>query len=286
MGLIGSILARKLHEEGIEFSWEDTDSNFCAWKASTGCVYPSGNTKDAYNYSKFEDSATRLGMEFEVAEYCFSQNSIPHKENDKTLKISKTDGFLKFLNKPSYHVNVQQFVENSREIFKQFRNPKPENAFVINAHGYHQYFKSDVRWGWSCTAKIELSNPQQNRICFNLKEGRFINVYLYPKPGTNNYYFGTSFIFQNKIKELLTAPKVAKSVVHAQNKIQNFASIELLDDVIQGWRPAYSDDNTPDFVVSDDQMFLKPQMANGVRHHISFFESIMPEIRKIHAQTD
>jgi len=283
MGLIGCTLARKLQQEGIEFSWEDNDAVFSAWKASTGCVYPSGNPKDAYNYKKFQDSAAGLGMEYEVADYCFSQNSIPHKENSKELSVNSTDGQLKFLNLPSFHVNVQDFVLNTREKFKSLRRQEAQDVFTIHANGFHQYHPSDWRWGWSTTAKVTLKTPSKQRICFNLKEGRFVNVYLYPKPQTEDYYFGTSFIFQRKMKNLETDNKIIKSLAHAKSKIENFAGIELFGEVQQGWRPAYTSDSLPDYHVHENNMYLKPQMANGVRHHISFFENIMDGIKGLYA---
>lgn len=284
MGLVGSILARSLEREGIEFCWEDNDSSTVAWKASTGCVYPSGEATDKINYERFEDSARRLGMEYEVAEYCFSQNSIPHKEGDKALVVSRQEAGLKFVNRPSFHVNVQDFVQQTRMDMIDYRiggSGSPYgNALTVNAHGFHQELTTDYRWGWSAEADVTLKNPQPQRICFNLKEGRFVIAYLYPKPGTGKYYIGTHFIYQKTAKQLDLKDKHTRTLAHVQAKVGEFAEIVPDWSTIQyGWRPAYTE--SEELVLERrGELFLKPQMANGLRHHVTFIEEVLRRIKE------
>lgn len=284
MGVVGSILARTLEKENIPFTWEDSNSTTVAWKASTGCVYPSGEATDKINYERFEDSARRLGMEYEVAEYCFSQNSIPHKDGDKTLMVSRQEECLKFVNKPSFHVNVQDFVEQTRMDMIDFRSDgsgQPSGApLVVHAHGFHQAETTDYRWGWSAEADVILAKPQKQRICFNLKEGRFIIAYLYPKPGTNRYYIGTHFIYQKTAKELDLKDKHLRTLAHIQGKVGEFAQIVPDWSTVQfGWRPAYTESEEA-VIERNGELFLKPQMANGLRHHVTFMEEVISEIKR------
>jgi hypothetical protein len=293
MGVVGSIIARKLEAEGIDFCWFDpevvgTPVAISAWKASTGCIYPSGDKTDKENYSRFEESARLLGMEYEVAEYCFSQNSIPHHENDKTLKVVRTEGDLKFLNLPSFHVNVQKFVESTREKFKdRFSAEHHKQNLTVITHGFHQAAPTDYRWGWSAPCSLEYSSPRSNRLCMNLKEGRFNNSYIYPKHGTNEFYIGTHFIYQKTPKMLSTDDKIKKIFNHIQSKVGSYATIAPdWSRLVHGWRPAYIDDNAPDILEKNGLLYLKPQMANGLRHHVLFSEKVIQEIKdRVNAST-
>lgn len=286
-GLVGCILMRRLEVEEIDFTWMDPDYDpevespkFCAWKASTGCVYPSGNPTDKANYEKFEDSARRLGMEYEVAEYCFSQASIPHREKSKELQVVSQEEQLKFLNKPSYHVNVQKFVEDTRHLYRrQFSKEMQLDSQIVHAHGFHTVETTDYRWGWHAKAKV--NTPDNRRICFNLKEGRFVVGYLYPCPGTDEYYLGTHFIYQKEAKELEMKDKHLKMLDHIQSKVGAFADIEVdWDTLVTGWRPAYKD--SEELVISrNGELFLKPQMANGLRHHPEFMDECIRRIKEI-----
>lgn len=284
MGVIGSILARELQAQGIDFSWFDPEIHhqspkFVAWKASTGCVYPSGNRLDRDNYERFENSAKRLGMEYEVADYCFSQKSIPHHENDKTLKVVEEIDGLKFLNLKSFHVNPQKLVISTRELFKDRYIESPNfGDLVVTAHGFHGVRPTDYRWGWSGEAEVTYQHTP--RICFNLKEGRFNNSYLYPKPGTDKYYIGTHFIYQKTPKPLDTEEKVKNIIAHIQSKIEKVATLKVdMSSIVHGWRPAYEE--SEEVVVEvNGELFLKPQMANGLRHHVTFMEQILSEIKR------
>lgn len=279
MGVVGSILARHLHEQGIEFSWFNEDKEFTAWKASTGCIYPSGDELDNFNYERFPESAKRLGINYEEALYSFTQKSIPHHEGDKSLQVISQDGLLKFVNKPSYHINVQELVKHTREKFiGKFRTQAPEGSFVIHAHGFHGAMQTDYRWGWSCEATLQV--PQREvRICFNLKEGRFNNSYIYPKPGTEKYYFGTHFIYQRAPKHLETLKKAEKILEHVNSVLPDSYKIRPdFSTIVEGWRPAFTEPG-PCGVYKDGEFYIRPQMANGLRHHVSLLYAIDEHIQ-------
>jgi hypothetical protein len=288
-GVVGSFLMRTLEAEGIDFTWYDPDFDpesspvqLCAWKASTGCIFPSGEKTDEKNYEHFEESARRLGVEYEVARYCFSQNSIPHRENSKKLLVEKEDSGLKFLNLPSFHVNVQNFVQTTRERYRdRFSTGSHTESLNVHAHGFHKALKTDYRWGWHARARLRTREP--GRFCFNLKEGRFIVGYLYPIPGTEEYYLGTHFLYQREAKEVEWKDKHLKMLEHIQSKTAGFIeSIDVdWDTRVVGWRPAYvKEQESPAVVEKDGVLFLRPQMANGLRHHVTFLEEVLKEIKE------
>lgn len=286
-GVVGSFLMRALEKENIEFSWFDPDhhsgnSEVCAWKASTGCIFPSGEKIDEENYEKFQDSARRLGVEYETAEYCFSQNSIPHKANSKKLEVVEEKHQLKFLNKPSFHVNVQEFVKSTRKKYQgRFLQTAPKESLIIQAHGFHEALKTDYRWGWHARAKVQTVDGK--RYCFNLKEGRFIVGYLYPIPGSDEYYLGTHFLYQKRPKAVEMKDKHTKMLSHIKNKTDGFVSNIDVDwnSLVVGWRPAYvKEEESPAVLEKDGCLFLRPQMANGLRHHVTFLSEVLPEVKK------
>lgn len=285
-GLVGCIIMRTLEAAGIEFTWWDPDfenqgEKYCAWKASTGCVYPSGVPLDYTNYMQFEESAGKLGLEYEKAEYCFSQKSIPHKEKAKHLEVVKEEAGLKFLNQPSYHVNVQKFVEETRKMCRRQYTTQPQpHALIVHSHGFHQVQETDYRWGWHAKAKVK--TPNNRRICFNLKEGRFIVGYLYPIANTDEYYLGTHFMYQKEIRDVEMKDKHLKMLAHINSKISNFAEVTPdWDTLVSGWRPAFKD-KTDDaaVVVKNNELFLRPQMANGLRHHVTFSQQVLNQIKE------
>jgi hypothetical protein len=288
-GLIGSLLAHTLSDAGIDFSWFDIDlqtpNKACAWKASTGCVYPSGEDLDKRNYAKIR-TLRAVSERLETANYAFTQKSIPHHSADRELQVAKTIGGLKILNRPSYHLNVQAFVEHTRELFKDRISEDPRGALVVNSNGFHSLKPTSYRWGWHCEATVAIEHPDLynmvGRTCFNLKEGRFNNTYLYPKPGTDKYYFGTHFIFQNKIKPLETSSKIAWCLKHAQEQLEGIAEVYVdTSTCVEGWRPAFLEDSN-NVLMHNNELFIKPQMANGLRHHPEVMSEILVVIRTVH----
>ncbi len=300
LGVNGSILARALAWEGHTFSWNDSevDGNpapHTAWNASTGCIYPSGDNICNRNYELFPASASILGIKYETADYSFTQSSIPHKGVDAKFyvesELSTPQGRLAFMNRPSYHVNPQELVLSTRKLFaERYRATPPVWSQIIVTHGFHKAKPTDYRWGWSAAVTLKLRpelimhTRNHKRICFNLKDGRFRPYYLYPKEGTNEYYFGTAFQYQKIPKSLDGRDKMEKLLEFLKgNPIASLADITAIPGTLrEGWRPAYFlDTASPPFHTKDGVIYLRPQMANGIRHFPLYMEEILVHLRKI-----
>lgn len=303
-GLIGSLLAWELSFRKIDFTWEDNEDPKCAWKASTGCIYPSGEPLDVLNYDLWlqefshalvnnpdlDRGFNRKPIELfaEAVPYGFTQKSIPHGNNSKELKVIETIGNIKILNKQSMHVNVQKFVKfNQNFFFGSKVQSAPEGALVIHAHGFHKYKPTDYRWGWSveCEVAGEVFEKYP-RFCLNAKEGRFINAYLYPKPQTPFYYLGTHFIYQKHKKDLQIGDKVNKIIQHIEKVTNGAVTIKPTKDPVIGWRPAYVEDFPNAFIQEGQRIYVTPKSANGLRHAPSYIKEIADAIQEnIYAST-
>lgn len=296
-GLIGSLLAWELSFRKIDFTWEDNEDPKCAWRASTGCIYPSGEPLDALNYNLWleefssnlvfnansEHSNNRKPIELfaESVPYGFTQKSIPHGNNSKELKVVESVGNIKILNKQSMHVNIQKFVKFTQNFFHSLRIQQPKNALTIHAHGFHKYKQTDYRWGWSVECEVDGEVfDKYPRFCLNAKEGRFVNAYLYPKPRTGYYYLGTHFIYQKEQKELQIGDKVNKIIEHIKKVTNDSVFINPTKDPVIGWRPAYTEEFSTAFIQEGSNLFLTPKSANGLRHAPLFIKEIADAIQE------
>lgn len=291
-GLIGSLLAWELSERKIDFTWYDEDHP-SAWKASTGCIYPSGDPFDHLNYNlwlkKFSpDEVMPIQLFAESVNYGFTQKSIPHGNNSKDLKVIESIGNIKILNKCSMHVNIQKFVNFSRNFFFSASVPAdPSNALIIHAHGFHKYRPTDYRWGWSIQCKVSgEAFDKYPRMCLNAKEGRFINAYLYPRPMTDDYYLGTHFIYQKNQKNLEIGNKVENIISHIKKVTDGKINIQTNGVATVGWRPAYVSEFPHAFIQESNQMYITPKSANGLRHAPSYIKEIADAIQaQVYAST-
>ena len=284
-GLIGSLLAWELTERKIDFSWHDEDHP-SAWKASTGCIYPSGDPFDNLNYNlwlkKFSgDTTAPIQLFAESVDYGFTQKSIPHGNNSKELKVVNSVGNIKILNKQSMHFNVQKFVNFSRNFFFSVSTPvDPSGALVVHAHGFHKHRPTDYRWGWSIRCKVSGEVFDKHpRMCLNAKEGRFINAYLYPRPMTDDYYLGTHFIYQKNQKNLEIGNKVENIISHIKKVTDGQVDIQTDGVATVGWRPAYVSEFPHAFIQESNQMYITPKSANGLRHAPSYIKEIADAIQ-------
>lgn len=289
MGLVGCLLACELERLGLGFTWSDSEASVTAWKASTGCVYPSGEAVDLVGYNRWAamlaESSHAVCRFSETASYGFTQKSIPHGAGSKLLRVARSHGSVKVLNKPSFHVNVQGFVLDTRQrLAGQRSRPKP-GEIIVHSHGYHGKFVTDYRWGWSAPCFVRGGVFEiYPRMCLNAKEGRFINAYLYPRPGTDHFYLGTSFIYQKAPKPLEMEGKLLKIVQHIKRVAGGGLEIEVAGSPVAGWRPVYSEDGLPVCAREENELFVRPQAANGLRHSPVWIDRVIREIKRVALQ--
>lgn len=289
MGLVGSLLALELQRRGVGFSWWDADEDVTAWRASTGCVYPSAEAVDLVGYNRWAkvlaEGSEPVCRFAEVVPYAFTQKSIPHGAGSKALRVIERHGSVKVLNKPSFHVNVQAFVEYTRAALASLRARPEPGGLLVHAHGFHRRMTTDYRWGWSAPCVVSGSVFDRHpRLCLNAKEGRFVNAYLYPRPGTSQYYVGTSFIYQREPRPLLVDEKVDRIIAHIKRVTGGGLGIELAGSVTAGWRPAYSAAGSAAFIRDGNEVFIRPQSANGLRHAPVWLERVASEVERAASQ--
>lgn len=285
-GLTGCLVAVRLEDMGIPFTWYDPEREGIvlptAWKASTGCCYPSDDALDRYNYELFPSAVLNhpwLGRFVTSAHYGYGAVNPPHYTNKSKAQIVRKDAGVSFLNEPSYHINVQEFVIQTRERFKDKYVKSNEQEYqVMRSHGFSPK-ATNVRyfWGWSVRGRIENNTRNQGAVCLNLQHKRYGIWYAYPVPGTpDTYYLGTAFICQKAPKSLDMKDKFAKFKAHFDatcNPSFAITSVDM-DSVVEGWRPQCTDKNASLLSVENDVLIVKPQYASGFRHHLSLWKEI------------
>ena len=283
MGLVGCFLALRFEAEGWEFTWSDpdpygkNDNVPQAWKASTGCAYPSGDPTEFAAYERirklvqtYRQEDFHIRRNCEQALYAYLSKGIPHDgaKNKLLKRVDKLDrpfgnaddlNQFNFLNYPSIHLNAQEFVPDIRRIFSdRFSENKPEkDRLIVNSSGFLECVRSHVVWGWNVVAPVSYGKgdlylgstlglfskefgdfDKPNRICFNLQTDRYSYHYIYPCPRTDLHYIGTSMIFQKRWKPLEVAPKVEKLFAKIYEVFgKGNIKIGKVVSGSQGWRP-------------------------------------------------
>lgn len=305
MGLVGCLLAIRLEDEGIPFTWYDKqfgDSfedvkpapKINSWKASTGCCYPSDDPLDVANYRRFA-SAEVVGHHWlknfvTTATYGYGATNPPHYNNKKKAEHLCSTGTISFLKAPSYHLNVQALVVFTRiRLAARFAKEAAEGYKVVNSHGFHEKCPTRYFWGWSTHAQLTLSDKLKaevgETVCLNLQHKRYGTWYAYPVPRTegaldlqmpeHTYYLGTAFIHQKVPKELEIPGKFGKFMQHLLDKCGKDIVVhepEAGYEFKQGWRPQCYVENQPLVWEEDGEFWVRPQYASAWRHHLTLWE--------------
>lgn len=247
-GIVGCVLMHRLADVGIPFTWSDVEVYPVAWRACTGSG-PAGdaeiNLKPAWQRfaNSIDDSLT------EYVDY-YRWN---HKES-KWIHDGK-----------SWHLNAQQFIALTRKLFNEFQRQEPDivqrEIKTVGAMTCKEWW-----WGWSVIATADI-NP---RSCWSKRVVRQ-SRYLYPRPGGNDFYAGSTIMFQK-------TPKVMDTDKHLHWWIKDFADfivankIEVISSPIQGWRPV----GTPGQWSVDefDNIVIAPMSASGVKYSPMLAEEI------------
>jgi len=255
MGLTGSLVARCLYQLNIPFTWTDTNAEHTAWKASTGCIYPSGDNIEQQAYIDWSLWMSEANSPItERAVYHFTQLSPPHGAWIPHWRITEE---IATTNIHTLHMNVQAYVEETRKRFAAFRVEADDysDKKIITHALYLRY-----SWGWSMKARAEFDDsffyPMQ-RVCLYQRVHRYQVNYIYPCPNTPYYYLGTSMIQQLKPQERDPELVIQKFF----DTLPSGVTIHDKQPVIQGWRPK---GNTVSFA-KDNVFFIAPQSGNGVR---------------------
>lgn len=273
MGIQGCLLAHTLARYGVRFSWHDTDAAHTAWKASTGAIYPADSTnhgpdRETWKVWKawYEAGHFNPAHLEKSAGLVFLTKNPPHKGSYDWTPLL---GDLKLGADPSFHLNAQTFVLDTR---KRFHSQRREgNGFghtYIVTHSWGARFHH-AYWGW--TRLVKLKHPSVSvggRPAFYLRPNRFTMAYAYPVPGTDWYYAGSNILKQaaGKLKELNPGPKYR---LWKQNFTElALGEVQVVEEgaYLTGWRPAGAEDDTAWVRRKSGVLTLRPLWNSGIRH--------------------
>lgn len=248
MGLTGCLLALCLERLEVKFTWNDTDAEHTAWKASTGAIYPCGKlgSVDWACYRKWRSWLYKLMPKncWEEADYWFSQKTPPHEGHYDVYNHHDgvRDG-LQLAGASSFHLNVQQLVPQVRNKFRDARVDKRHGKVgcTIVAHGFGERLDY-AYWGWHRVVDLKINFPHTLRPAFYFREGRYVMAYAYPIPNTPYWYAGSSIIKQKKDKlhPLEILPKYERWKANFERLGGGAVSVARAMGEAQGWRPAYA----------------------------------------------
>lgn len=275
MGLQGALLAHRLSMYGMPFTWHDTDAPHCAWKASTGAIYPAGAInhgpdqecydvwKAWYEHGYFERSHLERS-----AGFVFCTKNPPHKG---TYAHQEYAGDNLRIGAPSYHLNAQAFVEAMRNqhYLKRHKGPNTNVSTYIITHGWGQRL-AFAYWGWTRKVRITATFDRVNgeRAAFYFRPNRFSMAYAYPIPGSNYYYAGSSILKQRlgKFHDLDPVPKYERWKRIFEEQGAGHVKVAEEGDYLTGWRPAAAETDTAWVRVRSGLITLRPLWNSGIRH--------------------
>jgi hypothetical protein len=289
MGVLGSLLAWELELKRIPFTWYDSGSEINAWRASTGCIYPSGHADEREAYDAWAVRINQNGgtvpvsrahlvnalpwdVDFpnvvrpagitERAAFWYVTQKPPH---DFKGKEAAELGVMRLHPLPSYHLNPQRLVLQTREAFGDRREVGPlsdrerERRPVVIAHGFGRRLVRYV-WGWSARVNLTLDRALTKasgkgvRPAFYLRQNRFTMAYAYPVAGSSGeWYAGSATIVQSEPRDLNIIDKYDAWKERLERLAAGNVKVKSLvsGSIQQGWRPDHAKHDTLDIEVID-----------------------------------
>lgn len=295
MGLGGALLAHRLKQYGVPFTWHDIDAPLNAWRASTGAIYPAGAKNHGPDEEAFKVWQAWYAMkQFAPAHlerslgFVFCTKNPPHKGAYEHEAYTDT-GLRK--GPPSYHLNAQAFVSAMRnECHKERLDPivagpngdvKGVDAYIVT-HGWGDRLHH-VYWGWTRLVKLHVNTVHGDTIplvgerpAFYLRPNRFEMAYAYPVPGTDWYYAGSSIIKQGKerMRDLNPVDKYRRWKDIFLRESKGALQIGEESTYLTGWRPAAAEEDTAWVKVRRNVITLRPLWNSGIRHFPKQWEGV------------
>lgn len=298
MGVMGCLIACKLADEGIPFTWHDRETNRVSWKISTGAILPFGDERSISDLFSWHsdvflpgNSETNYGEWMRrfmtMATYCYVTENPPHNGRRAPARVAPIFiiGPIKVSNRFSIHLDVQSFVHETRQRFSSHRTSGRERGQqLIVTHGFHRDTIHKWSWGWSARVKIRMSPKLKEALrsvsaanvpCCYFRRG-FQLPYLYPVGATGWYYAGTTLITQNKPQKLEVQPKFDTWKQHIEEYSEGHVTIRRMEprSLGQGWRPMAHPEADNVYRDEHGRIIVSPQYGSGIRWFPSTYEQL------------
>lgn len=269
-GLLGSMLMARFAGQGIDFTWSDAESEFTAWNASTGLVYPDADmTTFEYNSICWD-----VCREARSVPYVYAHKAPPHSA---PVKASADYGLLRRSGVDAVVVDVGRFVEGARARHEAQRTHGPAaGEVVIVAHPCPQNTAS-YKWGWSAPVSFALPEclpADLAQPALYAKAHRFDMTYAYPY--LNGVWLaGSSSIVQSKPHHRDDAEMRFEQWAGNARRLLGVHDIALEGPITEGWRPIGEKRVTYDGV----RTWYMPSLGgNGVRQGWSAIDRALEAI--------
>lgn len=278
MGWFGSMLAFRLDQQRLRFTWHDTDSGPMAWRASTGLVYPSGDARaeaDRDQWLRHTSGVLLPQTMVQQVSFVFTQAAPPFGGPP-----SATVGpGWSISSARAVQVDVPALVRSARDRFASQRSTGPAAGdLLIRAHGFTERIGAWV-WGWNCPVMLTLdpslraalrhdpARPQSEgaRPAIAARSGRFVAPYAYPLLSAPEWWrAGSSMVVQHRPRQL-DAAKHFTTWRRQFTELAPFARIEAHGTPVQGWRPQAKRGDSGRPERAGDVITLPPMSHSGVR---------------------
>lgn len=277
MGVLGSLIACVLASRKVEFTWSDNESDFTAWPACTGAIYPAGRPGDddydgydGWNDLLTDEKLPIVRSHTEDATYVFNHRKPPHNGKYAMRELNEK---LNVGASMTMHLNAQTLVPAVRKKFAGYQTAaQPKGTELVIAHGNPERYY----WGWTRLVKLKYKphplfltmTGERQRPAIYMRLGKFVMCYAYPVPGTEWWYAGSSLIRQTQPKSLEMEQKYQRWEMHLNDLSGNTIKVSERGEFIEGWRPATADGSqAPRVLVKTPRGIQVPTLWNsGVRH--------------------
>lgn len=258
VGLLGSFLLHELRRRNVPFSWDDTETEVTAWKASTGAIMPIEPGDESiqgmgYRYwleGACERPELKMHMEEVETVYVFASKPSRIKRPLESVEMNGTRVFWD--DARSWQFDVRGFVLATRQAFDSHRvlGPPPKDVIVIRARGPLETIeRPTLGWGWS--RLVELTRLDRGvawsrsglRPAFHFSDPvrTFEQYYFYPLPNTapDRWLAGSQTILQRApMSDRARAEEGWDAFLETVKKrFEGQFLVRAVQPIREGWRP-------------------------------------------------
>lgn len=271
MGWFGSLLASVFADHGIEFVWADTDAEHVAWKASTGCCYPTGDDRSMRALDVWLDDWSKRTP---LADFTAQVPFLTTHKTPPPGGFAHDFGPLRRTNVDAVMVDVPEFVAATRERFADRRVPVDDLSgdLVVEAHAPSR--RTGYSWGWTVAARFDHGFDRGFTVYG--RPHRFAIRYAHWQPVRGVHLCGSTLLRQKHPATRNVAPDLDRWLADIEAWAP-LITLRSLGEIRQGWRPIGDGD---EHVRRDGDRILLPAIPySGVRHAPHIVAEVLREVR-------